>query len=139
MSLHSRGRRGSLVAGVRVAYGIYTEWHSYGMYEAPDTGTAMTAHFRNWLRSKYSSYDALASTGAHAYVKPGSYFRRHGDVFMFNTGTKGRHVITLPECDRGAHVVELFSGVRMPAADIAVDSDGAGTWFFKLAKRSFLP
>ena len=81
--------------------------------------------------------DILVVAGAHAYVAPGSYFRRHGDVFMFNIGTKGRHVITLPECDRGVHVVELFSGVRMPAADIAVDSDGAGTWFFKLARCSF--
>jgi len=78
--------------------------------------------------------DVLVAAGAHAYVKPGSYFRRHGDVFMFNTGEKGRHVITLPERDRRAYAVELFSGVRMSAADIAVDSDGAGTWFFKLER-----
>ena len=78
--------------------------------------------------------DVLVAAGAHAYVKPGSYFRRHGDVFMFNTGEKGRHVITLPERDRRAFAVELFSGVRMSAADIAVGSDGADTWFFKLER-----
>lgn len=76
----------------------------------------------------------LAVAGAHAYVKPGSYFRRHGDVFMFNTGERGRHVITLPERERGAHVVELFSGFRMSAADIAVESDTSGTWLFRLER-----
>ncbi len=78
--------------------------------------------------------DVLVAAGAHAYVKPGSYFRRHGDVFMFNTGERGRHAITLLEHDRRAYAVELFSGVRMPASDIAVDSDGFGTWFFRLER-----
>ena len=78
--------------------------------------------------------DILVAAGAHAYVAPGSYFRRHGDVFMLNTGKKGRHEIRLRESDRSAHVVELFSGVEMSAADIAVETDGSGTWFFRLRR-----
>lgn len=78
--------------------------------------------------------DILVAAGAHAYVAPGSYFRRHGDVFMFNTGVKGKYAITLPEQDRSARAIELFSGVEMSAADISVESDGPGTWFFRLRK-----
>ena len=98
------------------------------------SGGGMVLFVPNPPKSGEEYRDIFVTAGAHAYVEPGSYFRRHGDVFMFNTGTKGRHVITLPECDRSAHVVELFSGVRMSAADIAVDSDGADTWFFKLER-----
>jgi hypothetical protein len=53
---------------------------------------------------------------------------------MFNTGVKGKYAITLPEQDRSARVIELFSGVEMSAADISVESDGPGTWFFRLRK-----
>ena len=78
--------------------------------------------------------ELLVAAGAHAYVKPGSYFRRHGDVFMLNVGEKGRYAIVLPERDRSARAIELFSGVETPAADIAVETDGSSTWFFRLRR-----
>ena len=78
--------------------------------------------------------ELLVAAGAHAYVKPGSYFRRHGDVFMLNVGEKGRYSIALPERDRSARAIELFSGVETPATDIAVETDGSSTWFFRIRR-----
>ncbi len=50
---------GKRVIGLRASYGIYREWHTYGMYQGPDTGKAMTAAFRNYLKNKYRSDAAL--------------------------------------------------------------------------------
>ena len=73
----------------------------------------------------------LTSLGLHAYTAPESYFRRHGNLFMFHTGRKGMHRITLPE--KSGEVVELFSGKKYSAPVIAVESEaGPATWLFKL-------
>lgn len=56
---------GKRVIGIRVSYGIYSEWHTYGMYMAPDTGKAMTAAFRRYLQDKYKN-DAALQTAWHA-------------------------------------------------------------------------
>ena len=74
----------------------------------------------------------LKEAGAWAYVAPGSYFRRHGDVFMFHTGTPGKHVIRLPEGD--VRVRELFSGVECRAPEFTVETDGPNTWLFKVER-----
>ena len=50
---------GARVAGVRLCYGVYQEWGNFGFFESPDTGPAMTAEFRRWLRAKYGTDDAL--------------------------------------------------------------------------------
>ncbi len=46
---------GKRVIGYHPCYGIYGEWHYYGSWQQqmPDTGPAMTAHFREWLRERY--------------------------------------------------------------------------------------
>lgn len=47
---------GKRIIGYRVDYGVYTEWHYYGMAgDMPDTGKAMTGRFKKWLREKYSN------------------------------------------------------------------------------------
>ncbi|GAB3316963.1 hypothetical protein GCM10027299_07830 [Larkinella ripae] len=47
---------GNAVIGMHVAGGIYGEWHYWGFIEHdPDTGPAMTAYFRDWLRTKYKT------------------------------------------------------------------------------------
>ena len=46
------GRR---VVAIRPCWGIYTEWHTYGMYEGPDVGPAMTAAFRRWKGGLYAN------------------------------------------------------------------------------------
>lgn len=72
------GRR---VVAVRVCYGIYGEWHSFGMYEGPDTGPAMADRFRTWLRGKYGTDAALAAAwnapdATLSTVAPPSYEER---------------------------------------------------------------
>lgn len=76
-------------------------------------------------------YNLLTSIGVHAYTAPENYFRRHGNLFMFHTGKKGIHQITLP--DKVRAVTELFSGKQYSAPVINVKSEaGPGTWLFKL-------
>lgn len=43
------------VVMVRPCWGIYTEWHCYGMYQSPDVGPAMTAAFHRWKGGKYAN------------------------------------------------------------------------------------
>ena len=52
---------GKRVVGYQPGYGIYTEWHYFGSWreQMPDTGPAMTAHFREWLRGRYGTVDDL--------------------------------------------------------------------------------
>jgi hypothetical protein len=55
----ARSPEGKRVVGLHLACGAYGEWHYWGVYHGPDTGPAMTRHFRSWLASKYRSDDAL--------------------------------------------------------------------------------
>ena len=52
---------GKRVIGYQPGYGIYTEWHYFGSWhqQGPDTGVAMTHHFRRWLDERYGSDEAL--------------------------------------------------------------------------------
>jgi hypothetical protein len=50
----AKAPEGNGLAGVQVADGIYGEWHNWGFFRnEPDIGTAMTRHFRGWLREQY--------------------------------------------------------------------------------------
>jgi hypothetical protein len=71
----------------------------------------------------------LKAAGARQYTAEGSYFRRHGDVFLFHTGTVGTHTITLP--DDVAKVRELFSGEEFDSNVITLEADGPATWLFR--------
>ena len=46
---------GNRVIGVRPCWGIYTEWHMYGMDQGPDTGLRMTEVFHRWKNGKYAN------------------------------------------------------------------------------------
>ena len=46
---------GNRVIGVRPCWGIYTEWHMYGMDQGPDTGLRMTEAFHRWKDGKYAN------------------------------------------------------------------------------------
>ena len=48
---------GDRVIGVRPCWGIYTEWHMYGMDQGPDTGLRMTEAFRRWKNGKYAGQE----------------------------------------------------------------------------------
>lgn len=61
---------GKRVIGYQPGYGIYTEWHYFGSWtnQMPDTGPAMTAHFRAWLRQRYPA--AVLDAAAVPVVEP---------------------------------------------------------------------
>lgn len=45
---------------IRTSYGVYAEWHYFGMGgQMPDTGKPMARAFRDFLREKYKTDDAL--------------------------------------------------------------------------------
>lgn len=46
---------GKRIVGVRPCWGIYWEWHVYGMYHSPDVGPAMTAAFHRWKNGRYAN------------------------------------------------------------------------------------
>ena len=73
------GRR---VVAVRPNWGIYTEWHMYGMYEAADVGPAMTAAFRRWKGGKYK--DDLPPTADARKIDPSSVFDRKKNEKLFD-------------------------------------------------------
>lgn len=51
----SKTPQGKHVFGVQVAYGVYGEWHNFGT----DCGSSMQAYFREILREKYKTEEAL--------------------------------------------------------------------------------
>jgi hypothetical protein len=54
---------GKSVIGIHVSGGVYGEWHYWGFIDHdPDTGPAMTQYFRNWLRKKYSTDEAMQNS-----------------------------------------------------------------------------
>ncbi|MBO7653804.1 MAG: hypothetical protein J6U40_02680 [Kiritimatiellae bacterium] len=71
----------------------------------------------------------LGEAGAWFYTVPGNYFRRHGDIFMFHTGTVGEHVIHLPTNVR--KVQELYTGEVFNTNEVTLQADGPATWLFK--------
>lgn len=59
----SKTREGASVIGLHIAGGIYGEWHYWGFIDhEPDTGTAMTNYFRNWLKDKYKNNQNLQNS-----------------------------------------------------------------------------
>jgi|GEM_PF-2348393 len=51
------GRR---VFGITCAHCTYGEWHYWGFFHLPDTGPAMTAHFRRWAKRRYDSLNEVS-------------------------------------------------------------------------------
>ena len=80
----------------------------------------------------------LEAAGARRYVEPGNYIRRHGDIYMYHTGTNVMHTtITLP--DDVVKVRELFTGAEYNSNVISIDSDGPNTWLFRAATAGIWP
>ena len=58
--LFSKTPEGNALVGIQVAYGIYGEWHQWGLhqYEA-DFSAPMTVHFQNWSKLKYQKLEII--------------------------------------------------------------------------------
>ena len=53
-------KEGQSVIGIHVSGGIYGEWHYWGFIgHDPDLGIPMTNYFRDWLKNKYKTIEAL--------------------------------------------------------------------------------
>lgn len=98
---------------VQAAAGVYGEWHYYGFIDnEPDTGPAMTSHFREWLRAKYLTDQALETAWndpgaslARATV-PGVEERMRSDGYLRNP-RRDRKVIDYLHCQHQA-VTDAF-------------------------------
>jgi len=109
---------GKRVIGYQPGYGIYTEWHYFGswMQQMPDTGAAMTAHFRDWLRKRYSSVGQLRKAWANPEVTfetatvPGVEPRLAAGPLGLRDPADGQWVMDYYRCQQEvtANDIELF-------------------------------
>ena len=95
---------GDCLVGLHLGGGVYGEWHYWGFPHQPDTGPAMTARFRRWLREKYGDDATLQAawndpgvTLATAVV-PGLAPRQHTAAGVFRDPAKERSVIDYYQC-----------------------------------------
>ena len=93
---------GERVIGVRPCWGIYTEWHMYGMDEGPDTGIRMTEAFRKWKNGKYAN-EAPPTMAERT---------NSGDRFFMNRETSAteQKVIDFYEC-QATVIADLMTNV----------------------------
>ena len=109
---------GKRVIGYHPCFGIYGEWHYYGSWteQMPDTGPAMTAHFRAWLRERYAAVERLReawgdpdATFETAEV-PGVQPRLAAGPLGLRDPIAGRRVMDYYECQQEitADDIELF-------------------------------
>ncbi|NOY79640.1 MAG: hypothetical protein GXP31_01415 [Kiritimatiellaeota bacterium] len=109
---------GKRVIGYQPGYGIYTEWHYFGSWrdQMPDTGPAMTACFRAWLRRKYGTVERLraawGTTDAtfDTAAVPGVAPRRDAGPLGLRRPVRGRRVMDYYHCQQEvtADDVEAF-------------------------------
>ncbi|MFO7958266.1 MAG: hypothetical protein R6X33_14360 [Candidatus Brocadiia bacterium] len=98
---------GNVLAGLQIACGVYGEWHYWAFIEHdPDTGPAMTAEFRRWLRQRYGRDDVLqevwgdpSASLSNAQV-PGLAERRKTADGFFRDPRRERRVIDYYLCQQ---------------------------------------
>ncbi len=103
--LFSKVPEGNVLAGIQVAYGIYGEWHQWGLhlYEA-DFSKAMTLYYRNWLTEKYGRVENLQAAWGNAEIDfsevviPNTPARMKTSAGMFRHPVKERTIIDYYEC-----------------------------------------
>lgn len=109
---------GKRVIGCHPCYGIYAEWHYYGSWtqQMPDTGPAMTAYFRLWLKQRYGTDERLRQAWhdpglslATATV-PGAAPRQAADALDLRDPAQRAWVIDYYRCQQAitADDVEAF-------------------------------
>jgi len=99
---------GKRVIGYQPGYGIYTEWHYFGSWtnQMPDTGPAMTAHFRQWLRQRYGTPERLRKAWGDPAITfdavqvPGVQERRAADALGLRDPARRRPVMDYYLCQQ---------------------------------------
>lgn len=96
-------------------YGIYTEWHYFGSWhqQSPDTGPAMTAHFREWLRARYGTDVKLREAWGRPEVTlatasvPGVEPRRAAGPLGFHEPVQGQSVMDYYRCQQEITIEDI--------------------------------
>ncbi len=119
----SASPEGNAVFGLLVVGGEWHEWF-YPKFEfEPDNGPAMTRHFRQWLRAKYATDDALRSAWNKPDVTfdtaevPGVPERFKTSERMFRDPQKERQAIDYYKCHQ-----ELVADVPIEFCRIAKEA-----------------
>lgn len=109
---------GKRVIGYHPCFGIYGEWHYYGSWteQMPDTGPAMTRHFRAWLRARYQTNERLQKAWGNRNVTfdtaevPGPEARLTAGPLGLRDPINGRQVMDYYQCQQEvtAEDIELF-------------------------------
>lgn len=109
---------GKRVVGYHPCYGIYAEWHYYGSWtqQMPDTGAAMTAHFRTWLRQRYGTEEGLRAAWADPTARfdtatvPGAEPRLQKELLGLRDPARQGWVIDYYRCQQAvtADDIEVF-------------------------------
>jgi len=56
----SKTKEGNVLIGIQVAYGVYGEWHQWGINKnEADFSLPMQNHFKHWLKTKYTTNEQL--------------------------------------------------------------------------------
>lgn len=120
------GRR---VIGYHPAYGISAEWHYFGSWrdQYPDTGPAMTARFRRWLRERYGTVEALRAAWRDPDVTfntaqvPGVDPRKFAEHIAFHDPATERPVMDYYRCHQQvvAEAIEHFGRIVKEETDAA--------------------
>jgi hypothetical protein len=116
---------GKRVIAYHPCFGIYGEWHYYGSWtqQMPDTGPAMTAHFREWLRKRYGTVERLREawgdpqTSFETVAVPGVQPRLAAGPLGLRDPIAGRWVMDYYECQQEitADDIELFCSAAKEA------------------------
>ncbi|MCR4440122.1 MAG: hypothetical protein QHJ34_12580 [bacterium] len=98
---------GNALAGLHMACGVYGEWHYWGFFRnEPDTGPAMTRHFRAWLKGRYGTDQALRAAWRDRRVSlesaqvPGYQVRAQTRAGLFRSPAEERWVIDYYRCQQ---------------------------------------
>lgn len=94
---------GARVVAVRPCWGIYTEWHTFGMYQAPDVGEAMKRAFRGEVPS-------VAERGCGATLLDPVKDRRILDYYGFMANLGSDFLLSL------AHTFKVYLPGRLVGA-----------------------
>jgi hypothetical protein len=91
---------GNALVGIQVACGVYGEWHYFGFIDHdPDLSQPMQTYFRNWLKKKYKTNEALCKAWGRNDITfetaeiPGSKERNYTSYGVFRDPAKERNVI----------------------------------------------
>lgn len=101
----SQTEEGNNLIGIQVAYGVYGEWHQWGItrYEG-DFSPLMKVHFSDWLKSKYTTNENLQAAWGNPNVTfenieiPDTEARELLSEGVFRHPVKERNVIDYYDC-----------------------------------------